>query len=604
MQQATVNSRGVMRKLSKYTFTVTAIILIFAISSVSAVTSETPNTNPSVLTEEWLRQTLFNNSTDIVLIQATPTPNPQILAPQTPLPCHGPHITATIDKTALDINQTVTIIGHVSPPEPNTTVRICYVRPDYSWIDQYVLADPQTGEFNATQALDMAGYWNIFPIHGHISDRHHAIVTDPSKATEELTDFENPWKMSTPLLITAAAIACIGVIVALTGLKKKTRKISSLRICIQILLVFLLFFGMFVDHQNLPRPVRQIAVHDFLLGTDVLGVSMPDGFPAPFFACYYPCGRTVSCALWELQVYIYPFLEAGHGWGVDYNTSGIVRLAIVVGAIILASLLLGKLWCGWVCPFGLYLDALTYLRKRLRIKRVDLSDRFNKHFHQLSYVILAAMLILSVLFASYAITGTQLIPGTEQGGFTYTYFSAPFCTVCPMKPLCLLMQNQAGILQTRWIFTGTGEFFQLGMYLTSVNLIILAIVTAAGFFIRRSWCRICPLGGLIALFNRFPPFKWVSAVRLEKNKEKCTKCGVCKRVCPTQVKEVYEQKEGDVMTSQCIGCLRCVEMCPYEDALKFKFVGKTVCRSRNWLDNGKLRADNLDNERNPPESTP
>jgi formate hydrogenlyase subunit 6/NADH:ubiquinone oxidoreductase subunit I len=72
-------------------------------------------------------------------------------------------------------------------------------------------------------------------------------------------------------------------------------------------------------------------------------------------------------------------------------------------------------------------------------------------------------------------------------------------------------------------------------------------------------------------------------VRLNKVEEKCTKCGICKRVCPTQVKEVYEQKSGDVASSQCIYCLRCVEMCPSEDCLQFKFAGKTVCKSRNWL---------------------
>ncbi|MCL2432114.1 MAG: 4Fe-4S binding protein [Nitrososphaerota archaeon] len=585
-----------IRKLSKYAFTSVAIIIITitVFSLFSTSTADLPNANPNVLNEAWLQQTLFNNSTEIVMIQVAPTPNPQVSVSQTPLPCHGPHITATIDKTALYINQTLTITGQISPPEPNATVRVCYVRPDFSWIDQYILTDPQTGKFNTTQELDMIGYWNIFPIHGHITDRFHAEVTDPTGVSEEPTDFINPWRTSIPLVVTSIALACIGGIVALTGLKKKTRKISSLRVFIQILLVFLLFTGMFVDHQNLPRPVRQIAVHDFLVGTDVFGVALPEGFPVPFFACYYPCGRTVSCALWELQVYIYPFLDASHGWGVDYNTSGVVRLAIVIGTIILASLILGRVWCGWVCPFGLYLDALTYLRKRLKIKRYDFSNKFNDRFHQLSYVILAAILILCVLFASYAITGTQLIPGTEQGGFIYTYYSAPFCTVCPMKPVCLLMQNQAGILQSQWIFNGAGEFYQLGMYLTSVNLIILAIVTVAAFFIRRSWCRICPLGGLIALFNRFPPFKWISAVRLEKSKEKCTKCGICKRVCPTQVKEIYEQTEGDVMTSQCIGCLRCVEMCPYEDALKFKFAGKTVCRSRNWLDNNKPSAGNAD----------
>jgi ferredoxin-type protein NapH len=72
-------------------------------------------------------------------------------------------------------------------------------------------------------------------------------------------------------------------------------------------------------------------------------------------------------------------------------------------------------------------------------------------------------------------------------------------------------------------------------------------------------------------------------VRLDKTEEKCTKCGICKRVCPTQVKEVYENKGGDVTTSNCILCLRCVEMCPEDGCLKFKAAGKTVVKSRNWL---------------------
>jgi ferredoxin len=199
-------------------------------------------------------------------------------------------------------------------------------------------------------------------------------------------------------------------------------------------------------------------------------------------------------------------------------------------------------------------------------------------------VVLALILLVSVIFGAEAILGTQLVPGTEQGGFIYMYYAAPFCQFCPMKPLCILLQTSVGLMRPEWVFgPTTGVFYELGYYITSINLFILGLVTVAAFFFRRSWCRICPLGGLIALFNRFPPFKWVSGVRLEKTEEKCTKCGICKRVCPTQVKEVYENKGGDVTTSNCTLCLRCVEMCPEDDCLKFKAAGKTVFRSRNWL---------------------
>ena len=210
---------------------------------------------------------------------------------------------------------------------------------------------------------------------------------------------------------------------------------------------------------------------------------------------------------------------------------------------------------------------MTRIRKALKIKRRSFSDKFNDRFHQLSYLILALIIILSVIFGSQAIAGTQLVPGTQKGGFVWNYYSSPFCQFCPMKPFCILSDVGLGLMEPAWTTqTTTGLFYQLGFYLTSFNIIILIIVTAAAFFFRRSWCKICPLGALMALFNRFPPFRWISGVRLNKVEEKCNNCGICKRVCPTQVKEVYEQKCGDVASSQCIWCLRCVEMCPNKDA--------------------------------------
>ncbi len=227
---------------------------------------------------------------------------------------------------------------------------------------------------------------------------------------------------------------------------------------------------------------------------------------------------------------------------------------------------------------------MTRLRTALRVKHKEFSEKFNIRFHQLGYVILALIIIVCILFGSQAISGVQLVEGTQKTGFVWTYFSAPFCQVCPMKPLCIMADVGVGLMRPSWVtMTTAGDFFQLGYYLTSINIIILIIVLAAAFFFRRSWCQICPLGALIALFNRFSPFKWISGVRIDKTKEKCNSCGICKRVCPTQVKKVYDAKEGDVMTSQCIGCLRCVEMCPQDDCLKFKFAGKTILKSRNWL---------------------
>jgi hypothetical protein len=313
-------------------------------------------------------------------------------------------------------------------------VRITFTRPNYTWIDRYALADNETGAFSVTQQLDMAGYWNIFPIYGHLCDRLYVNVTNPADPLAPPPIVHLPAYKPNYSVITAAAITVsIGVVAVTTGRKNKTRKISSLRLFVQIGAIFLIFTGIFVDHQFLPLPAEQIAPHEFLVTTNVLGVSMPDGPPLPILGCYYPCERTVTCPLWQVQTYIYPFWDTGRGWGVNYEASGLTRLAVVLGIVIVLSIILGRFWCGWICPFGLYVDVITRIRKALGIKYRTFSDSFNVKFHQLSYVILALLIILSVIFASQAIAGAQLVPGTEKGGFINTYFSAPFCQVCPMS---------------------------------------------------------------------------------------------------------------------------------------------------------------------------
>jgi len=213
--------------------------------------------------------------------------------------CYGPHISADIDRTQVALNQTVTVTGQVCPPAENKTVRIAFTRPDYRFIELYPLTDPVTGNFSSTLKLDMAGYWNIFAIDGHICDRLFAQVTDPENpnapAPSPVTT--QTWKPNWSIIVVTAAFLSVGTIALYFGTRNQTRKISSLRLFIQIVLIFVLFAGIFVDHEGLPVPAAQIAPHEIDIETNVFGVGMPDGLPAPFFGCFYPCGRISTCAI-------------------------------------------------------------------------------------------------------------------------------------------------------------------------------------------------------------------------------------------------------------------------------------------------------------------
>ena len=329
---------------------------------------------------------------------------------------------------------------------------------------------------------------------------------------------------------------------------------------------------------------------DRLVGAELFGNQFPDGLSVPILACYYPNGRTVTCAIWQIQAYIFPFWNYPRGYQVIYANSGLEMLVIVFGTLIAMSLVLGRFWCGWLCPFGMYMDLLTRVRKAFRKRHLNFSERTNTALGQFRYVIIAVMIILSIIFGSYAIFGTQLVPGTVPGGPEGTeagivsQINEPFCLVCPMRPLCILFETGIGALNWSYISQIVyGPFWISGFYLTSLNLFILVAVTILSLAYRRFWCRICPVGALSGFFSTFTPFKQIALTRLYKEEEKCTKCGICKRVCPTQATDVYEKKGGDVTESRCMLCARCVEMCPYEDALMLKFAGKAIVKSRNWL---------------------
>ncbi|MCL2643715.1 MAG: 4Fe-4S binding protein [Candidatus Bathyarchaeota archaeon] len=334
-----------------------------------------------------------------------------------------------------------------------------------------------------------------------------------------------------------------------------------------------------------------ISPRSLLAGADFFGTQFPDGLTVPFMACYYSNGRTVTCGLWQLQAYIFPYWNYSNGYDAVYSIAGIEKVAMVVALLISASVVFGKAFCGWICPFGLYMDILTRIRKVFRFRRFHISDKSNVKISQLRYIALALALIFSVILSSYAIFGTEFIAGTTPAGPTgQSGFSGalnePFCLVCPMRPLCILVECSVGLMRFSYIeaIASQSPLWLSSFYVSSLNLTILIIITILALVHRRIFCRICPLGGLISLFSTFTPFKQIAMTKLHKKEHKCASCGICKRVCPTQATAVYEKKGGDVTESKCILCARCVEMCPHEGALSLRFAGKTVVDSRNWLE--------------------
>jgi ferredoxin-type protein NapH len=254
-------------------------------------------------------------------------------------------------------------------------------------------------------------------------------------------------------------------------------------------------------------------------------------------------------------------------------------LLLMIGIILILPLFLGRFFCGWLCPFGLYADVITIIRKSLKIRYFSFPEKLNRLLHLLRYPLLVFFLILPFLLGPIESWQWVLAP----------YLGGPFRTLNvllgPLEPLIIPWETGLKLFQVDISYPYlTDIIFYSGESLFPVTISIFVTLTVVGsFFFRRFWCRFCPTGASIAIVNKLKGFRWAPLAHLNKDEEKCTKCGICKRVCPVQVTEVYEQKGGNIMTSMCMLCLRCVEMCPYEGCLKMNVDGKTVFKSRNWL---------------------
>jgi ferredoxin-type protein NapH len=215
----------------------------------------------------------------------------------------------------------------------------------------------------------------------------------------------------------------------------------------------------------------------------------------------------------------------------DYLSSnwvpGKIGIAITFFATnLLIMLILGRVLCGFICPFGLIQDALDKVRRWLRIDSLRLNETHYQWIHLVKWVMLVIFL-------------------------TINFVGVSFCYFCPVLGITPALSGRI-------------------MNITISGLVAIMVVSLS-FLKKRFWCNICPLGLLIGLLHR------VSLFRLRKNCQACTECGACYEACPMGIKSIYtERVKTDITTHDCIMCGECVDKCPENNALslgilKFKF---------------------------------
>ena len=63
-------------------------------------------------------------------------------------------------------------------------------------------------------------------------------------------------------------------------------------------------------------------------------------------------------------------------------------MIFLLGIILIMTIVLGRFFCGWLCPFGFYMDLISQLRKVMKVRYRLIPERLNGTLNRLRYAFL------------------------------------------------------------------------------------------------------------------------------------------------------------------------------------------------------------------------
>ncbi len=218
---------------------------------------------------------------------------------------------------------------------------------------------------------------------------------------------------------------------------------------------------------------------------------------------------------------VYAWLTSGE-WLRRTAPSSLVLFVIVA----VLTLLLGRVFCGSICPLGSIGEFSNLAARKLGIRRRELPPSLDRGMRLLKYLFLFVILYMTWT------TGTLAWRDRADPWSAWMHLSSGW----------------------EEISASPGGF-----------IVLFILVIGAGLLIERFWCRyLCPLGAALGILQKF------SLTKVAREEDTCISCGKCNRSCPMGLDPMSVDR---VTSADCISCGRCVEECPVPGTLRFSTVG-------------------------------
>jgi polyferredoxin len=227
----------------------------------------------------------------------------------------------------------------------------------------------------------------------------------------------------------------------------------------------------------------------------------------------------------------------------------IPRLALALVTLAL-RLLLGRVWCGWLCPLGTLLD---WIHITPHVSRLTYhASRFTPNLRAVKYILLLLVFSFAVLGSTSLLifdpitiltrtSTTVILPALT---YAVTSIEKILYPVGFFQPVIDGIEKalRGPVLPVKQPAFGQNWLIAL----------LFAGIVALNFLADRFWCRyLCPLGALLGLLAKVSFLRPVIG-------SACKSCGQCTRVCRVNA---IEAEPYTIIPSECVMCLECLAVC-------------------------------------------
>jgi polyferredoxin len=238
--------------------------------------------------------------------------------------------------------------------------------------------------------------------------------------------------------------------------------------------------------------------------------------------------------------------------------------------MLVLTFVLGRFFCGWLCPMGSILDFWQYtvfLIKKIFYKKVWLKKSLfqTTKFRFVKYFILTLIIIFSIFGLQLAWIFDPITIFVR----TVSFNIHPFITMIVDKIYIFFMTKFLNLYFLQTIYYWLKENFLVvnipTFPHTKIVFYIFCFIIFLSLIRQRFWCRyLCPLGAMFAFVSKFSLLKRV----VYNCKESCT---YCKTLCRMgAIKD-----DNSYLKDECILCMDCVTYCP-SNGTKFVFFDTDV----------------------------